>query len=44
MMDRFGKTNIEDLGLETSLQKVLYFETQDVIELHFVLFQHSDSD
>jgi len=42
MMDRFGQTQFEHLSLQASLQKVLDFQTQNVIELHMGLIQHTD--
>lgn len=44
MMDRLGKTSLEDLGLQTALQEVLNLQTEHVIELHLLLVQHSDAD
>ena len=44
VMDRLGQSQLEDLSLETSFQKVLNFETQDVIEFHLFFLEDSDSD
>lgn len=44
MMDGLCKTKFKHLGLETSLEEVLKAQTQNVIELHLVLIQHTDSD
>jgi hypothetical protein len=44
VMDRLGKTELEDLGLETTLQEIFNFETQDVIELHTGLIEHTNTN
>ena len=44
MMDALSKPQLEDLCLQSPLQKVFQFQTQHVIELHFAFIQHSDSD
>ena len=44
VVDGLGQSELEDLGLEAPLQEVLHFETQDEIELHLGLVQHSDPD
>ena len=44
MMSWFGQTKFEDLGLEAALQEIFDFQTQDVIKLHLVFFQDSDTD
>ena len=43
VVDRLGKTRLEDLGLEATLQEVLNLQGQDVIELHLVLVQDTDA-
>lgn len=42
MVDAFGKSKLEDLSLQPPLQEVLNLQTQDVIELHLTLVQHTD--
>ena len=44
MMDGFCQSMFEDQGLQSSLQEVLHFKSQDVIEFHPVLLQDSDSN
>ena len=44
VMDGFGKTQFEDLGLQAALQEVLHFQTQHVIELHAAFVQDTDAD
>lgn len=44
VVDRSGQTQLEDLGLQSSLQEVLWSQSQDVIQLHLVLWQDTDSD
>jgi len=44
VMDGLGESQLEDLGLETTLQKVLHLQAQDEIELHVFLVQDSDPD
>merc|ERR1719347_815438 len=44
MMDRLGKSQLEDLGLKTTLQEILNLEAENVIKLHLALVQDSDSD
>lgn len=44
VVDGLGKTELEDLGLETTLQEVLNLQGQDVIELHLVLLQYTNAD
>lgn len=44
VMDRLGKTELVDAGLETALQEVLDLKGQDVIELHAGLIEHTDTD
>lgn len=43
VVDRSGKTQLEHLGLQSSLQEVLWSQGQDVIQLHLVLWQDTDS-
>lgn len=43
VVDRSGKTELENLGLQSSLQEVLWSQGQDVIQLHLVLWQDTDS-
>lgn len=44
VMDRLGKTDVEDLGLETTSQKVLDLQAEHVIELHLGLIQYTDAN
>merc|ERR1712141_798780 len=44
MMDRLGESKLEDLGLETSFQEVLDFETENVIELHAAFIQDTNAN
>lgn len=44
MMDGLGETSLEDLGLQTALQEVLNLQTENIIELHLLLIQHSNTD
>lgn len=44
MMEGLGQSQLEDLGLQATLQEVLDLEAQHVIELHAGLVQHSDAD
>lgn len=44
VVDRLGKTELVDAGLETALQEVLDLEGQDVIELHAGLVEDTDTD
>ena len=44
VMDRFGESGFEDLGLQPSLEEVLHLEGEDVIQSHPLLVQHTDSD
>ena len=43
VVDGFGETRLEDLGLETSLHEVLNLQSQYVIETHAGLVEYSDS-
>ena len=44
VMDGLGQSELEDLGLETPLEEILDLEAQDVIELHAVLVQDSNTN
>lgn len=44
VVDGAGKTQLEDLGLQTTLQEVLDGQSQDVIELHLILGEHTRAD
>ena len=44
MVDRLGQSKLEHLSLQPPLHEVLRLEGEHVIELHFVLCQHSDPD
>lgn len=44
VVDRLGKTQLEDLGLQTALQEVLNLQAEHVIELHAALVQHANAD
>lgn len=43
-MDGLGKTGLEDLSLQSSLEEVLDSKSKNVIELHSSLVKDSDSD
>ena len=43
VMNRFGQSEFENLSLKSPLQKVLDFETQNVIEFHLVFWENSDA-
>lgn len=43
VMNALGQPELEDLGLQTSLQEIIHTKTQHVIELHFGLIQHSNT-
>ena len=43
VVDRLGKTALEDLGLETALQEILDLEREHVIETHAALVEHTDA-
>lgn len=43
MVDALGQTQLEDLGLQPSLQEVFQLETEHVVELHAGLVQNSDT-
>lgn len=42
MVNALGKSELEDLSLQPPLQEILNLQTQDVIELHLTLIQHTD--
>jgi len=44
VVNGLGKTELEDLGLEATLQEILNLQGQDVIQLHLVLVQDTDAD
>lgn len=44
MVDTLGEAELEDLRLQPPLQEIFNLQTQDVIELHLALIQHTDSD
>jgi hypothetical protein len=44
VVDRLGESELEDLGLETSLQEILSLEGQHVIQSHSAVIEHTDSD
>lgn len=44
MMNRFGKTELVDAGLQAALQEIFGLERQHVIELHAGFVKHSDTD
>ena len=44
VVDRLGKTELEHLGLETTLQEVVNLEAENVIELLLGLVQDTDAD
>merc|ERR1712212_221853 len=41
VVDRLGKSEFEDLSLQTTFQKIFNTKTQNVIQLHFGLVQHA---
>jgi hypothetical protein len=43
VVDRLGEAALVDLGLETALQEVFNLESQDVIQPHACLVEHSDA-
>ena len=44
VVDRLGKTELVDTGLETTLQEILGLQGQDVIESHAGFIEHTDTD
>lgn len=43
MMVGLGESQLEHLGLQTTLQEVFDLQTENVIELHARLIQHTNS-
>lgn len=43
VVDGLGQAQLEDLGLQTPLQEILNLQTQDIIQLHLALVQHSNA-
>lgn len=43
MVDALGKAKLEDLSLQPPLQEIFNLQTQDVIQLHLTLVQHTNS-
>jgi len=44
VVDGLGESELEDLGLQATLQEILDFEAEDEIELHVLFVQDSDPD
>ena len=44
MVDRLGETKFIDTSLQSSLQEILDFEGEHVIELHAGFVEDTDSD
>lgn len=44
VMDGLGESELEDLGLETTLQEIFDLQAEDEIELHALLVQDTDPD
>jgi len=44
VVDGFGESELEDLGLESSLEEILDLETENVIKLHLVFGEDTNSD
>lgn len=44
VVDRLGKTELVDTGLQAALQEILNLQGQDVIELHARLVEDTDTD
>jgi len=42
MVDALGKSKLENLRLQPPLQEIFNLQTQDVIQLHLTLVQHTD--
>lgn len=42
VVDRSSQTQFENLSLQSSLQEIFWFQSQDVIQLHLVLWQHTN--
>merc|ERR1739847_42194 len=43
VVDGLGETELEHLGLKSSLHEVLDFQTENVVELHVLLIENTDS-
>ena len=43
VMNGFGKSQLEDLGLQSSLQEILDFERKDVIQFHARFVEHTNT-
>jgi|SRR5579859_938171 hypothetical protein len=43
VMNGFGKSQLEDLGLQSSLQEILDFERKDVIQFHARFVKHTNT-
>lgn len=43
VVDRLGKSKLEDLGLETTLKEVLGLEGKNVVETHAVVVEHTNA-
>ena len=41
MMNGLGQSKLENLSLETALKKILNFQSQYIVKLHFVIRQNS---
>lgn len=44
VVDGLGEAELVDAGLETALEEIVGLESQDVIELHAGLIEHTDAD
>ena len=44
VVDGLGEAELVDAGLETALEEIVGLESQDVIELHAGLVEHTDAD
>lgn len=44
VMNTLGEPRFKDLGLETTLQKVLDLERKHIIETHTGLVEHTNAD
>ncbi len=44
VVDRLGKTGLEDLGLKTTFQEIFDLKGEHIIETHARLVEHADSD
>lgn len=43
VVDALGQSELENLSLKPPLQEVLNLQTQDIIQLHLGLIQHTDT-